>query len=95
VKLLRTIRLDASDTVVFRPAAEPGEWAVPGTMIALHREAGAEGEIRERFRTLRPRAETSLGAERLRGHARAFDIVETDGPEAPAVDLAAMLRARR
>jgi uncharacterized protein DUF6505 len=30
VKLLRTIRLDASDTFVFEKAAEPGEWAVSG-----------------------------------------------------------------
>lgn len=29
-KLLRTIRLDPSDTFVFERAAEPGEWAVPG-----------------------------------------------------------------
>ena len=28
--LLRTIRLDATDTLVFPAAAEPGEWAVPG-----------------------------------------------------------------
>ncbi|SEF10644.1 hypothetical protein SAMN05444161_8454 [Rhizobiales bacterium GAS191] len=30
MKLLRTIRVDASDTFVFRKAAEPGEWAVSG-----------------------------------------------------------------
>ncbi|MFZ4807775.1 MAG: DUF6505 family protein [Hyphomicrobiaceae bacterium] len=30
LKLLRTIRLDASDTFVFERAAEPGEWAVSG-----------------------------------------------------------------
>jgi hypothetical protein len=30
VKLLRTIRLDPSDTFVFERAAEPGEWAVSG-----------------------------------------------------------------
>jgi hypothetical protein len=35
VKLLRTIRLDVSDTVVFRHAAEPGEWAVPGGFAFL------------------------------------------------------------
>ncbi len=32
-RLPRTIRLDPSDTVVFAPAAEPGEWAVPGTFL--------------------------------------------------------------
>lgn len=31
MKLLRTIRFDESDTRVFPLAAEPGEWAVPGT----------------------------------------------------------------
>lgn len=30
MKLLRTIRLDPSDTFVYERAAEPGEWAVPG-----------------------------------------------------------------
>lgn len=33
MKLLRTIRLDPSDTFVFARAAEPGEWAVPGTFV--------------------------------------------------------------
>ena len=32
-KLLRTIRLDPSDAFVFTRAAEPGEWAVPGTFL--------------------------------------------------------------
>jgi len=30
VKLLRTIRLDASDTFIFPAAAEPGDWAISG-----------------------------------------------------------------
>lgn len=30
MKLLRTIRLDPSDTFVYERAANPGEWAVPG-----------------------------------------------------------------
>lgn len=177
IRLPRTIRLDASDTVVFAAAAEPGEWAVPGTflfagrdpagltrkeaiafrsgflgiasfghstlvtvteatgaerdaavealaaafiarlgapdratalpaaaeeialaadlcrghavgtLIALHREwDGAEPPaIRERYRTLRPRDETAFSAGYLRGHDRAFHIVEED--EAPPVDL--------
>jgi hypothetical protein len=33
VKLLRTIRLDPSDTFVFPRAAEPGEWAVSGVFM--------------------------------------------------------------
>ena len=32
-RLPRTIRLDASDKVVFAQAANPGEWAVPGTFL--------------------------------------------------------------
>ncbi len=30
MKLLRTIRLDASDIFIFPAAADPGEWAIPG-----------------------------------------------------------------
>jgi hypothetical protein len=33
VKLLRTIRLDPSDTFVFERVADPGEWAVCGTFV--------------------------------------------------------------
>lgn len=33
MKLLRTIRLDPSDTFVFERAAEPGEWAVTGAFV--------------------------------------------------------------
>jgi len=33
ILLPRTIRLDRSDTVVFAAAAQPGEWAVPGTFL--------------------------------------------------------------
>jgi hypothetical protein len=33
LKLPRTIRLDPSDTFVFRKAAEPGEWAVTGAFL--------------------------------------------------------------
>ncbi len=36
-KLLRTIRLDPSDAFVFTRAAEPGEWAVPGTFLFWER----------------------------------------------------------
>lgn len=38
ILLPRTIRLDPSDTVVFAHAAEPGEWAVPGTFIFAGRD---------------------------------------------------------
>lgn len=38
ILLPRTIRLDPSDTVVFARAAEPGEWAVPGTFLFADRD---------------------------------------------------------
>lgn len=182
--LPRTIRLDPSDKVIFAPAAEPGEWAVPGTflfagrdpetmdrkeriafrsgfvgidsfgfstlvtvtpcrpeeravavdrlarqfvdrlgapdiatalpaaeeevalaedlcrghaegtLIALARSAEG-GAIRERFRTLKPRDDTAFSAGYLRGHDRAFFIVETDeenGMRDHGIDLAAFGR---
>ena len=178
--LPRTIRLDASDGVVFAPAAAPGEWAVPGTflfagrdpdglsrkeaiafrsgflgidsfghstlvvvsearpeevgaavdrlaaqfvdrlgapdlatarpaaeeeialaadlcrghavgvLVALHR-SWEDGAIRERFRTLRPRDETAFSAGYLRGHDKAFHIVEEDNS---GVDLIALREGR-
>ena len=36
MKLLRTIRLDPSDSFVFEKAAAPGEWAVPGAFAFAH-----------------------------------------------------------
>lgn len=167
-RLPRTIRLDPSDKHIFAPAAEPGEWAVPGTflfwdrppeslsrkqaiafrsgflgvdsfghstlvtvqearpderaamiemlagqlvahlgapsvdiarpaaeqevalaeslcaghgigtLIALHRKRGDDGEIREQFRTLRPRDETAFSATHLMGHDRAFQFFEEE-----------------
>ena len=167
IRLPRTIRLDASDTVVFSRAAEPGEWAVAGTflfagrpadslsrkeqiafrsgflgvesfghstlvvvseaseeeradaaealagqlvaqlgapdmatarpaaeeevalahdlcrghgvgtLIAVHRTREGEA-IREQFRTLKPRDETAFSAGYLRGHDRAFFMVESE-----------------
>ncbi len=166
-RLPRTIRLDPSDTVVFTRAAEPGEWAVPGTFLFWGRPEGSlsrkeaiafrsgflgvgsfghstlvvvqdassaeraamvqalaeqlvthlgapdiatalpaaeeevalaeslcrghevntlialyrrfEGaEIREQFRTLKPRDETAFGGAHLQGHDRAFHFVEEE-----------------
>jgi hypothetical protein len=52
VKLLRTIRLDTSDTFVFERAAEPGEWAVPGTFAFAPLDvAGLTGKTRVAFRS--------------------------------------------
>jgi hypothetical protein len=51
VKLLRTIRLDVSDTFVFEKAAEPGEWAVSGSFAFWDRDPSAlEGKARSAFR---------------------------------------------
>ena len=52
MKLLRTIRLDPSDTFVFERAAEPGEWAVSGAFAFAHLDATKlEGKARAAFRS--------------------------------------------
>jgi len=51
VKLLRTIRLDPSDTFVFERAAEPGEWAVSGGFVFVDADPGQlTGKARAAFR---------------------------------------------
>ena len=51
MKLLRTIRLDPSDTFVFEKAAEPGEWAVSGAFVFWGSDPTAlEGKARSAFR---------------------------------------------
>jgi hypothetical protein len=51
LKLLRTIRLDASDTFVFTNAAEPGEWAVSGAFVFSDDDLQKlEGKARSAFR---------------------------------------------
>jgi ADP-ribose pyrophosphatase YjhB (NUDIX family) len=50
-RLLRTIRLDPSDAVVFPRAAEPGEWAVPGGFCFWDDDpATLAGKRRQAFR---------------------------------------------
>jgi uncharacterized protein DUF6505 len=52
MKLLRTIRADASDTLVFERAAEPGEWAVPGAFAFARADPEAlERKARAAFRS--------------------------------------------
>jgi hypothetical protein len=52
MKLLRTIRLDPSDTFVYERAAEPGEWAVPGTFAFAAVDVGSlTGKARAAFRS--------------------------------------------
>jgi hypothetical protein len=51
MKLLRTIRLDPSDTFVFSCAAEPGEWAVSGAFVFADSDpARLDGKARAAFR---------------------------------------------
>lgn len=51
MKLIRTIRLDPSDTFVFERAAEPGEWAVCGTFVFWDDDpATLQGKKRSAFR---------------------------------------------
>jgi hypothetical protein len=51
VRLLRTIRLDPSDTFVFERAADPGEWAVSGAFMFADADPSAlAGKSRAAFR---------------------------------------------
>ncbi|HZQ13387.1 MAG TPA: DUF6505 family protein [Pseudolabrys sp.] len=84
MKLLRTIRLDASDTFVFEPAAEPGEWAVSGAFAFWGGDpAKLQGKARAAFRS------GFLGVGSL-GWSTLAQIVEaTDGERAALIDLLA------
>jgi ADP-ribose pyrophosphatase YjhB (NUDIX family) len=84
VKLLRTIRLDPSDTFVFERAAAPGEWAVPGTFAFWHADPDAlEGKARAAFRA------GFLGLDTL-GRATLVQIVEaSEEDRARVVDVLA------
>jgi len=80
VKLIRTIRLDPSDTFVFDHAAEPGEWAVSGAFAFWNTDAAKlEGKARSAFRG------AFLGVESL-GWSTLVQIVE-----ASAADRAALV----
>jgi len=67
----------------------------PQTLLAVQRSV-ENGEIRERFRTLKPR-EAAAGSDRLHAHARAFTFHEVEGDIEPAeeVDLPGMIRNDR
>jgi hypothetical protein len=52
MRLMRTIRLDPSDTFVFEQVAEPGEWAVSGAFVFWDVDpAKLEGKQRSAFRS--------------------------------------------
>ena len=84
MKLLRTIRLDTSDTFVFGASAEPGEWAVSGTFAFWSKDpATLEGKARTAFRS------GFLGASSL-GWSTLVQIVEaTSAERAELVDVLA------
>jgi hypothetical protein len=67
----------------------------PQTLLAVQRSV-ENGEIRERFRTLKPR-ETASGADRLHAHAPAFTFheIEGDTESAEEVDLLGLIRNDR
>ncbi|HEV7599506.1 MAG TPA: DUF6505 family protein [Bradyrhizobium sp.] len=67
---------------------------VSGTLLAVQRSV-ENGEIRERFRTLKPR-EAAGDADRLHAHARAFTFHEVEGEEpAEEVDLLGLIGTDR
>ena len=84
MKLLRTIRLDPSDTFVFERAAEPGEWAVSGAFVFSDADpAELVGKARTAFRA------GFLGLESL-GWSTLVQIVNaTEEDRAAAVDTLA------
>ena len=57
----------------------------PQTLLAVQRSL-QDGEIRERFRTLKPR-ETERGADQVHSHARAFTFHEVEGDDQPVEDV--------
>jgi hypothetical protein len=85
VKLLRTIRLDPSDTFIFERAAEPGEWAVSGAFAFAHGDpADLQGKARTAFRA------GFLGLPSL-GRSTLAQIVETSEKDRQAmVDMLAV-----
>jgi len=84
VKLLRTIRLDPSDTFVFERAAEPGEWAVSGAFMFWNGDPAAmQGKERAAFRS------GFLGVQSL-GWSTLVQIVEAgDGDRLAAIETLA------
>ena len=84
MKLLRTIRLDPSDTFVFDNAAEPGEWAVSGAFVFWNADpATLAGRARTAFRS------GFLGLSSL-GWSTLVQIVEaSEDDRVAAIDLLA------
>jgi hypothetical protein len=90
LKLLRTIRLDPSDTFVFDRAANPGEWAVSGSFVFWNDDLAAlQGKARAAFRS------GFLGVESL-GWSTLVQIVEASDSDyvAGVAQLAEQLVAK-
>jgi hypothetical protein len=51
-----------------------------------------DGNIKEQFRTLRPRERAHAGTDSLHGFARAFQFVETQDESEERVDLVQLTR---
>jgi hypothetical protein len=86
---LEAARLAAEAEIAF--AASLCDHA-PQTLLAVQRSV-ENGEIRERFRTLKPR-QAAADADRLHAHARAFTFHEVEGETEPVeeVDLLGMVK---
>jgi hypothetical protein len=79
MKLIRTIRLDPSDTFVFERPAEPGEWAVSGAFVFWNADIERlEGKARSAFRG------AFLGVESL-GWSTLVQIVEASDADGAAL----------
>ena len=89
MKLLRTIRLDPSDTFVFERAAEPGEWAVSGAF--LFADADPDDARRQGARRLPRRL---LGVASL-GWSTLVQIVEASEDDRAALVEALAQQLRR
>ena len=89
---LEAARLAAEEEIAFAGSLcdHPAQ-----TLLAVQRSV-ENGELRERFRTLKPR-EAAPGADRLHAHAPAFTFHEVEGDIEPAeeVDLLGMIRNER
>ena len=84
MKLLRTIRLDTSDSFIFEKPAEPGEWAVSGAFAFAHCDpANLRGKAQAAFRA------GFLGLDSL-GRSTLAQIVETNEKDRrAAIDMLA------
>src|SRR5690349_605178 len=90
IKLPRTLRLDPSDTFVFERAAEPGQWAVPGSFLFWDANLDA----------MAPKQRAAFRAGFLAlpglGHSTLVEVAEIDHVASDALvdTLAAQLRDR-